>query len=515
MKPDELMDLLGDAGDEQILDARNRKKRMPVWVRWSSLAAACLLLIAGVFLLPGQTERGRPSEMGGSGHDEGSVFMSYAGPVFPLTTEEKTTLEAQRSFTWDFAGYSNPNPEIQGGNGHYVEVRDRYVLHNPESESQTVMAIYPVAGTLRTSPLPEITVNGETVDWALHAGAYSGKFTGVLSSTGMELESINLLELDSWEGYADLLADGSYLTDAFAEAPVISEPVTVYKLTDLTAGGSDAEAATLCIRAVYDENKTTVLTFGMNGFGVDDLTGEKLHSAFIREHLRAKEDDPKYLILLGEDWSSYTIQGYENGACEPGTELPAVSAQVERYESTLGEVLRELAAWHYDLIRDETSAYYHLRMEEAVSFDLYFETFRKFFAVHGPLGTAPKERYAMGRMDDMISETEMVRRILYLTFPVTIPAGERVTVEVQQWHPASFDYACTGSANQGIEGYDMVTQLGSTLHFTEQTAAVENWNCIEIVRQNFGFDPEQGITEVPLQPDHPHYFLEVREKPQP
>ena len=59
-------------------------------------------------------------------------------------------------------------------------------------------------------------------------------------------------------------------------------------------------------------------------------------------------------------------------------------------------------------------------------------------------------------------------------------------------------------------GYDMVTRLGNNLIFTEQTASLEDRGQIEIVRQNFGFDIENGIDEVELDMEEPHYYLEVR-----
>ena len=33
---------------------------------------------------------------------------------------------------------------------------------------------------------------------------------------------------------------------------------------------------------------------------------------------------------------------------------------------------------------------------------------------------------------------------------------------------------------------------------------------VDIVRQNFGFDLESGVTEVALDPEAEHYYLEVR-----
>ena len=59
-------------------------------------------------------------------------------------------------------------------------------------------------------------------------------------------------------------------------------------------------------------------------------------------------------------------------------------------------------------------------------------------------------------------------------------------------------------------GYDMVTGLGSNLIFTEQTARLEDRGQIEIVRQNFGFDIENGVNEVELGIEEPRYYLEVK-----
>ena len=57
----------------------------------------------------------------------------------------------------------------------------------------------------------------------------------------------------------------------------------------------------------------------------------------------------------------------------------------------------------------------------------------------------------------------------------------------------------------------MVTSLGSNLTFTVQTASISNYDAIEIIRQNFGFDFVGGITKVDLKVSEPHYYLEIRE----
>lgn len=125
-------------------------------------------------------------------------------------------------------------------------------------------------------------------------------------------------------------------------------------------------------------------------------------------------------------------------------------------------------------------------------------------------GDGMKDRYSDGRLDDILSETMTQARVLYLAVPVTVPAGGSVDITFELWKEPSFDFGCSGSENVGLQGYDLVTALGSTLDFTAQTAALANVDGIEIVRQNLGFDLENGVTEVPLDLGREHYYLEVR-----
>ncbi|MFQ7453724.1 MAG: hypothetical protein ACLRNQ_22665 [Flavonifractor plautii] len=70
----------------------------------------------------------------------GSIFQSYAGPVFPLTTLEDAGLTARRTITLDFAPW---------GDGHTtdIDVTDSYVLTNPTDTDQSVTLVYPFSGS--------------------------------------------------------------------------------------------------------------------------------------------------------------------------------------------------------------------------------------------------------------------------------------------------------------------------------------------------------------------------------
>ena len=59
----------------------------------------------------------------------------------------------------------------------------------------------------------------------------------------------------------------------------------------------------------------------------------------------------------------------------------------------------------------------------------------------------------------------------------------------------------------------MMTQIGPGLAFDSLTAGIGGGvNRIEIVRQNLGFDIGNSISNVALDPNVPHYYLEVRSK---
>lgn len=439
---------------------------------------------------------------------EGTTFMSYAGPVFPLTTAETGTgLTAERTITWDFAAgtYEDGSPRQWG-----AWITDKYTLINPTDSDVTMTALYPFVGSFYEleETLPAATVNGEPAESTLYAGTYAGGFQG---TTREDSTTLNLESPDSWADYKALLESGTYLAQALGVTPVLDIPVTVYEFSDFQAPHEQYRAATQAISFVIDREKTTVLTYGFNGGAWDEETGWQQHSYFVPNGVR-REPEVKILVVLGEDIQDYTLQGYKNGGCEAGEEIDGASCTVTRRETTLDTVLDELCQYYY-----QEYATWQYGMEdsavEAVPYPLFRRAVSELMLQYGPLsGDSAMDRYRDGRLDDLISEAMSHKRVLYLALPVTVPAGESVDITFNLWKAPSFDYGCSGSENVGLQGYDMVTRLGSTLHFTAQTAALINTNNIELVRQDLGFDLENGVAEVPLDLEQEHYYLEIRPK---
>ena len=544
MKSDELLDAIGEAKDEYVQDVRNAKvKKMPGWAKWTSAIAACLVLTLGVSLVFGGM--GGNAGAGGSGHEDGSTFMSYAGPVFPLTLrEENAAISAERTVTMDFepwvpvwisneeeaASRTNLTEEekqdvIDTYNEWYPEggryqssgkilVSDTYTLTNSSSEDQTISILYPFASSLNglSENRPTITINEEAINTELHAGSYAGTFQGAWENWAETHEnpgSLNLQYIESWEGYETLLSDGSYLERALGDYPDLSHiPVIVYKFTDAWGPAEDDDAGipnpSMRIMFEMDYDKTNVLSYGFHSGSNDRENGIMGRGFSIREEGERWYGNPYYLIVIGDDVQNMTSQGYVTGGWDTKNEVES-GVTITRTESDLESALREAATFYYGEMTDVQN---YVETDPEYGFEMYYGLLKEHLLAYGVLSEKEIDRYASGHIEEL--DIVGVDRVFWLEAEITIPAGESVTLTAAFEKEPSFDFTCADTANKGISGYDMVTALGSNLIFTQQTACLEDRGQIEIVRQNFGFDPENGIKEVKLDLTVPHYYLEVK-----
>ena len=544
MKSDELLDAIGEAKDEYVQDVRNAKvKKIPGWAKWTSAIAACLVLTIGVSLFFGGM--GGNAGAGGSGHEDGSTFMSYAGPVFPLTLrEENAAISAERTVTMDFepwvpvwisneeeaASRTNLTEEekqdvIDTYNEWYPEggryqssgkilVSDTYTLTNSSSEDQTISFLYPFASSLNglSENRPTITINEEAINTELHAGSYAGTFQGAWENWAETHEnpgSLNLQYIESWEGYETLLSDGSYLERALGDYPDLSHiPVIVYKFTDAWGPAEDDDAGipnpSMRIMFELDYDKTNVLSYGFHSGSNDRENGIMGRGFSIREEGERWYGNPYYLIVIGDDVQNMTSQGYVTGGWDTKNEVES-GVTITRTESDLESALREAASFYYGELTDVQN---YVEADPEYGFEMYYGLLKEHLVAYGVLSEKEIDRYASGWIEEL--DIVGVDRVFWLEAEITIPAGESVTLTAAFEKEPSFDFTCADTANKGISGYDMVTALGSNLIFTQQTACLEDRGQIEIVRQNFGFDLENGIKEVILDLTVPHYYLEVK-----
>lgn len=530
----QLLSAVGAAKTEYLTESEEKsKKRLRPWAKWAALAASACLIVglgAGARLLfggsktetaPGESNSGSAQRYGGVVSTEGgksaadtqeSTFMAYQGPIFPLTLlESAPEITASRRIDMDFAPYTpvevTQEETLYGDARTYttrtrsLDVTDSYTLRNASSRNVTVTALYPFASSLRDLSAISLTLDDGAVEPKLYMGSYSGDFAPAASPDAESGERWNLDHFTSWADYQRLLSDGTYQKNAFSALPALDQTVYVYTLE--TTGEPMESPATIAMTPEYDSEKTKILTWSFNGFGHDEETGEEQYSYFVSHRSTV------CLAALGDDLTGYTVQGYENGGCQADEKLDTLSADVARTEMTLADFLRFVTRealenyTYYD--NDE-----HARPDEAV-FELFYRTAVEFLTEYGYLSDDPAERYSAwgGSLDNMISDALVTDRVFYAAVEVTIPAGESVTLAARQEKSHSYDYYGAGSGREALDGYDLVTRLGSVLTFTGQTAHVETRGLVEIVEQNFGFDVENGITTVTLDPEIEHYYMNV------
>lgn len=302
MKAERLFRALGLADPALVEEAMRVSVLRSSRKRWIALAA-CLALVcvlgwgAGSGLLGGYGGGMSGGDSGGSaagggGVENGTVFMSYGGPVFPLTSAESPAgLTAEREITWDFApgAYRDGTPRQWG-----AEVTDSYILRNPTDGEITVTALYPFAGTLDSLAeiRPHVAVNGSAAETVLYAGAYSGGFQSTFGASVPD--TMNLDALNSWEEYKVLLENGEYLAQALGGYPVLDAPVTVYEFSDFDAPHEQYQAATQAVSFTIDESASRIFTYGFNGMDWDE--GMRRYSYFVPDGVR-NEPELKLLVV--------------------------------------------------------------------------------------------------------------------------------------------------------------------------------------------------------------------------
>ena len=507
-------DLIEEAAPDAATPQRKRRGFRTVGL------AACCAVICGALLWGGSlwmggagsdsstaadttgntADAGEPGDgASGSSESQSCGFLSYAGPVLPLTTlETDSGLTAERTLTWDFAPgtYEDGSPRQWG-----AQVTDRYRLTNSTDADITVTALYPITGSLAdlAEIAPSLTVDGAAADSTLYAGPYAGGFRDAGADDG---STWNLEGPYSWEDYAALLSDGAYQAQALEAGPDLSVPVTVYRFSEFEAPHEQYDAATQAVEFTVDPSATTVLSYGFNGLNQDLETGWRRYDYFVPDGVQG-ESDLKMLIVLGEDLENYTLQGYADGACEEA--IDGVRCTVTREETTLGTVLTELCRAVTERYQDSSRDFSSLPLS------VYEKAAAEFLAGYSPLSDAPVDRYADGRLDDLLWDVLAQSRILYLAVPVTVPAGGSVEISASFWKEPSYDFGGSGTGREGLQGFDLLTTAGSALDFTGQYVLAVNTGGADLAAQDMGLRWEAGSAEKSaLDPGQSHYSLKIR-----
>ncbi len=491
---EKLYKIIGNIDDDIIQEAEEellpKKNQIKILVR-SISAAACIFLILGIGVWYVGNHLGGKSGMGGNGHQDGSIFMNYAGPIFPMNIlEDSSSITAERNTHFDF---SKDEDEYYADR---LTVTDSYVLTNNSTQEKNYTIAYPFVSSLEDSNTltPTLKSSIELQKETLLFGDYAGGFTAAYGDTDQS-ESLNLRDMASWEDYKKLLEDGEYLDTAQKELNLLDKQVTVYTFYDVSYP-KDFDAATLAISFTLPKD-SVMLTYGMNGGEYDEERNFYRSSYFTNQR-----EQNQRIIIIGEAPAEYSVKGYENGACEK--EIETIKGKVKSETLLLSEVIKQCIL-DYKNSYDNPEGYSELLTEE--------HDYRALISMlnYTVLGEEPKERYSAMRLDDLISEAFSVKRVMYLTAEITIPAGKSVEISATFRKEASYDYGCIATEeSRGVLGYDLLTKLGSNLNIINHLASIELPYNYTIVRQNFGFDMANDITQVPLDQQIQRYYLEIK-----
>ncbi len=499
---EDMINEVGELRNKEKTTQRNVRVRKPLSSgRRIALAACIILMICSVSML-GKLGHLR-IDLGGSGapigYGDDRTFMSYAGPVMPITTLENTQgIEIERHVTFDFSDYDDflrPESEIIIHNSH---VTDEYVLTNDSDEKRKLTLYYPFGASLADSPeiVPEVAIDGEAIETDLKIGPFSGGFTGDYGDPD-STETFNLLELHSWEAYKAVLNEG-YLRRAIDAYPDASEKVIVYELTDMYAETEDKDSVpNVYMRFNIDPDKTKVLTYGFDGMEYSPETGNMLQSISLPQDGRG--DGPvaaAYLMIVGDDIEEYELKGFIWSNSRK--ELENAGAKVTKYESTVGEMLALTAGKYRGNLEKNNgeSAYLEISDEDfaGLAAELLYD--------NGLLSDDPAEYLYDSSLEDIYGDTDSWCRIIYSSFDVTIPAKSSVTVTMDMVKLPSHDWS---GGEISRNGYEILSNVGSTFDLNKQTASVSGTDYIGIISQNLGFDLQEGITDVGLDPEELYY----------
>ncbi|MFI3254169.1 MAG: hypothetical protein R3Y63_07490 [Eubacteriales bacterium] len=504
-----IYDAITGISDEFVEEALNYKadseKKTKKWKHYCAMAASLAFVVGiGTYLWQNGAFQGASSGNGSGGGFSGNeiqTFMSYAGPVFPLTMEgENEYISATRQINYDFSPYL-PSEETQiwedssenvvNRSKREAIITDTYLVENQGNLEETVTFRYPITATLthHKNQLPTIQVDGKEVESRLRLGD---------SETYYEEDFPTSFYANSFEDYVAFLENGHIFSDTTGVS--LDIPVTVYRFTDHQANFEEGNSPTLAVSCTIDNDKTVILTHGFHGGSWNEDTGERINSYSIPQPNETGFEETRYFIVIGED-VEISLQGYKTGGYDPKDKFDSPTATIIREETSLSAVLKEIS---------QDNSYYRTPEEisSLISEEEFLQLVGNFLEQYQSLRPIQTNYFQPAMLEDSFMMITSVNRLFYAEFEVTIPSGGAVEIVAQASKEASYNHYYKGS-DVTTNGFDLVTQLGSNLVFAEQSASVETHDRVEIIGQNFGFDVENGITSVELDLEVPYYYLYV------
>ena len=468
MKNEDIFDAIGNIGEDMISDAASGIKKRNY--KRVAIIAASVLLVACIGIFP-VWHLLNPANSGGNA-SSGHEYMYYGGPVLPLDVlSGADRLTADRHITYDINN--------RGDGGIDSRVTDSYRLKNTSDTADTFLFSYPYSGTLDDSleNVPSITVDGVSVTPRIHIGN----------------KRIGKGRAESFVDYKSALADGEYRADAYKEEAYREQKVTVYEINGYGIKG-EGDNPTLKFSFEMDHTKSSVLTYGMNGGIFSPEDGRYARWFSVPAPGEYGYGRSYYIIIIGEDIKDYTLQGYEDGGCDKGEEIE-ITALVTRREADLLETVSSLVEFGNN---GEEPKY----LTDTLSEDMKRELIWRELETGQENGSPIIE----GSVEGIYSSIIRRERVIYLDFEAEIPQGKSVNVTASFLKRGHEDFVGDEPYRYG---YDMATALETDIALTSVKATLVLSDDLRILRQNFGFDPENGALSVALDASVEYYYIDI------
>ncbi len=444
-------------------------------------AFTILIMMAGIFLYFGMrvfmTSDG-PHTFGSSGG-----YDAYAGPILPLTTVSGGEgITTQRHVDFDCSTYDETYVRSTIDSSEVI-VTDTYQLTNSTAEEKRLTLAYPYE--LRTGRergfFPTITVEGQEVQPELYFSLDSDK---------------NIQRAKSFANYKERMAEKDFLASALEEPVVADIPVKAYHFTDITYNGDRKGTIPFLTMTFTIPEGAKVWTrhYDASAYGEE----KDSYSLWFGDTL--DEQDAAWVFVADGDIENITFGGNLGFNETEDSVLSDVTYEYEILETTFADLMWKFAQ-EYDFWADND---YYPDPGLITPEILYRDTMKR---IGGDMGEGYDPMFGdpIHCVTDKFYNTFVGTRLQYMIFPVTIPAGETVTVEAKYWKEASYNFM----SENGSDGYEIATQLGSSLTFTNLTASIQNTQWIEIEKQDLGFAPQNGIMKTNLDLEKEQYQLVI------
>lgn len=438
-----------------------RKRPDMTWLAFITFIC-CGSLLLGVFM---NTDGGSSGE-----------FTYYVGPVLPMTSLNGAEgVDVTRAVDFDFTPYQTGKEYTHravGGAG----ITDTYTLTNTTGETKMLELVYSFQGSFIDEPeeFPTITVDGQSIQPTLYPSVDSEQY---------------IWHAQNFEDFSQIVSEQDFLGTALENPDKMEIPVTAYHFTDLAYESTEvASYPMLTLKFSTDEN-TRVWTWIADSIGTDFL-------------MFRVDRGEAWVFTMGGALQNTEIVGNKGYNIYEGSALEDVTYQLESYGTTLGDVIHQFA-FEYDYWAIEGNDY--CPNPGCVTPEILAEGVIKRF----PSNTDAIPYGVTQSLQGLFNETITEHRMMYQVFPVELEPGQTVTVEVTYVQEPSSD---NSGPKYKREGFELATRLGSDLNFTALSSSLSNLGALELSEQNFGFDPDKGITEVDLDLNEERYYLEVRIK---